>query len=106
MNSILLIYVLANSYQDAITLTVNLLENRIIACAHIIEDTTSFYWWKNRIAKGDEVVLICKTIPALQEKVVQYIQKGQGSIAPAIISLQAQVNEKYYAWIDRTINVQ
>jgi periplasmic divalent cation tolerance protein len=50
------------------------LKDRLIACANLIPDLESHYWWKGKIETSPEVLLLLKTttdrIPALEKLIL------------------------------------
>lgn len=39
----------------------HLVESKLVACANILPQLTSIYFWKNEVQKGNEVLLMMKT---------------------------------------------
>ncbi len=59
MNAIV-IYITAKNKEQAITLAKTLLEERLIACANLIE-STSLYHWNGELQNTPECILIAKS---------------------------------------------
>lgn len=61
----LFIYMTAPDRTSARALAKALVEERLCACANIIDGMESFYWWDGNIENGRESVLVCKTTERL-----------------------------------------
>lgn len=95
----LLIYVTHPSKPEAIRITSELLNKRLIACAnyHAIE---SMYWWEWFLTKSDEFVTIYKTRTENLEIVKSTIEATHKNKTPCIIRLaEVTANTSYEQWI-------
>lgn len=78
----------------------NLVASRLVACANIIPQMESFYWWNDKVLADNESLLILKTtwqqFAALQE----YVEEHHPYEIPELISLKvAEGLPDYLAWI-------
>ncbi|MFZ3077199.1 MAG: divalent-cation tolerance protein CutA [Candidatus Aenigmatarchaeota archaeon] len=77
-----------------------LLEEKLCACISIT-NAKSLYWWKGKIEKGNEVLLIIKTKDDLADKLMKRIKEIHSYENPEIIVLNVEkAAEKYLKWID------
>ena len=69
------VYMTAGTRDEAIGIARTLIEERLLACANIIDGITSVYRWQGETHQDPEVVLIGKTktslVPAAMERAVQ-----------------------------------
>ncbi|MCS7231434.1 MAG: divalent-cation tolerance protein CutA [Elusimicrobiota bacterium] len=80
-----------------------LLEKKIVACINKIENVKSFYWWRNKICKDKEVLLIIKTKKKLLDRIIKEIKKIHPYEVPEIISFEIyKGNKEYLEWINNT----
>ena len=87
--------------KNAIAIGNGLLKERLIACynAHPIR---SGFWWKGKILKADETLMVLKTKNALFKKVEAYIKKHSGYEVPEVIALKVEkVNTSYLNWVNQ-----
>lgn len=67
------VYVTASDGDEARRIGRALVEARLAACANVLGEITSIYWWEGEVQEGGEIALIAKTrtelVPALTEKV-------------------------------------
>ncbi len=100
MNAIVLIT--TPTYNEAENLTQRLLKQKLAACINLLP-VTSHYWWKSKIEKTEETLMIVKTQPRLIKQIVKLVQKHHSYEVPEIIALPIiQGNPKYLAWITET----
>jgi periplasmic divalent cation tolerance protein len=68
-----LVYVTAGNRDDAMKIGEIAVRERLAACANILGETTSIYWWEGDIQNEGEVAIILKTteenLPALIDKI-------------------------------------
>lgn len=78
-----------------------LLEERLIACANILPQMESLYWWEGRIDNAKETALIAKTRGELFEKAKEAIQRLHPYGCPCIIALPIAAGHlPFLQWID------
>lgn len=76
----------------------HLLKNRLGACANIFP-VHSAYWWKNKIEKTHEWVLIFKTLARNYKKVEAEVRKIHPYSVPCIIKIPVSANRDYEKWV-------
>ena len=96
-----LIYIPCSSEQEAEKIAQQLLEKKLIACANIFP-IRSMYWWEGKIAKENEVVLLCKTEKRYEE-VKRVVEEMHSYSIPCILKIDSSVNSKYADWIHSSI---
>ena len=81
-----------------------LLDEKLIACANIIGDVSSFFWWNAKIDSAHEVMMIAKTNESLFAEVEQTLKKNHSYEVPEIIGLPICVgSQSYLDWIDESV---
>jgi periplasmic divalent cation tolerance protein len=77
-----------------------LLKKKFIACANILPGVTSKYWWKGKIEKSDEVLVMMKTRRTLFGKVKKEIKSLHPYDVPEVICVRiAEGSKNYLKWI-------
>ena len=105
---VLLFYVPCPDLASAENLAKLLLQEKLIACANIVPDMKSIYWWEEKIESAAECVLILKTIKTAtsQEVITKRIEQLHPNKVPCIIALPTlEVNESYRKWLEANINI-
>ncbi|RBQ22993.1 Divalent-cation tolerance protein CutA [Candidatus Methanobinarius endosymbioticus] len=57
-----LIYVTISNEEESLYIGEKIVKKRLTACANIISDMKSIYWWEGNLEKDNEPILILKTI--------------------------------------------
>ena len=97
--SFLIIYVTHPSKPEAVRITADLLNARLIACANYfpIEST---YWWDGRLTHADEIVTLYKTTHENADAVRNMIESSHKYEVPCIMKLATvEANAPYENWI-------
>jgi periplasmic divalent cation tolerance protein len=82
----------------------DLLKKRLIVCYNLTP-IESAYWWKGKIMKESETLMILKTRQENVEKIEKLITKNSGYEVPEVIALKpSQVNSTYLEWVHRETN--
>lgn len=77
-----------------------LLSQNLVSCVNIISNIESVYWWKNKINKKKEYLLICKSIKSNFEKIVKKIKENHPYEVPEIVCYDMLDGEQnYLKWI-------
>lgn len=78
----------------------SLLKKRLAACVSILPDVVSVYWWKGKIEKGSEVLLVVKTTSEVVDKTIREIRSRHSYENPEIIALDVSTGSRdYLKWI-------
>src|ERR687891_550854 len=95
-----MLYITASSRDEAKKIGRTLVEERLAACANVIDGMESVYWWQGKLTEDREVVLIAKTradlVPALSERVKQL----HSYTVPCVVALPILAgNPAYLEWL-------
>ncbi|MFQ5800605.1 MAG: divalent-cation tolerance protein CutA [Candidatus Hydrothermarchaeales archaeon] len=75
-------------------------EERLAACANIITNITSFYWWKGKLEEDAESILLLKTKKENADRLIQRVKELHSYENPAIITIPIEKGSKIYLdWI-------
>lgn len=81
-------------------ITAGLLEGRLAACVSVVPGLESSYWWKDRIEKSHEFLLVIKTRRALREDVVQFVKDHHPYTVPETLFLPIDgASKAYLDWL-------
>ncbi len=94
-------YVTVGSRAEALTIGRALVEERLAACANVLDGATSIYRWQGKIEQDDEVVLIAKTRTELVDRLTARVKALHSYDCPCVVVLPIdQGNAEYLAWIE------
>ena len=96
------IYVTFSTKSEALKVAKALVEEKLIACANIVDHATSVYRWDDKIMEEGEVVLFAKTRSSLFKKVEAKIKSLHSYSVPCILALTIEAGSKpYLDWIEK-----
>jgi len=102
--SLMLVYITTPSKDVAKDIAKKLLKKRLIACANIQGSGASLYWWKGRIAKGKEAVLIAKTAKAKVKALEKAVKQMHPYDVPCIITIPVKANKEFSDWVKKEVS--
>ncbi len=95
-----LLYVTAESREEAIAIGRELVEERVVACANVLDGMTSIFHWKDAVEQSDEAVLLLKTRQELVPRVIDRVQELHSYDCPCVIELPIRSgNPEFLQWI-------
>ena len=90
----------ASSKEEATKIVHALLEERLIACANIIDSVSSFFWWKGKIEEEKEVLVFLKSNENLFKRLSKRILELNSYDVPEILALPiAEGSQSYLDWL-------
>lgn len=94
-----MVYVTCRDFEEASTISMNLLEKHLVACANIFP-IRSLYSWKGKIEDDSEVAIIMKTQKKHQKKIISEIKSLHSYEVPCIEFLPISTgNPEYLKWV-------
>lgn len=86
--------------EEAEVLAERIVIEKLAACVQIVPQIKSVYFWKGKIAKENEVLLLIKTKDELYEKLVTFIKSNHSYEVPEITAISAdKVSDEYANWL-------
>ena len=100
-----LLYVTAENREEAVAIGRELVEERLVACANVLDGMTSIYHWKDAIEQTGEAILLLKTRQELVPRVIDRVQVLHSYDCPCVVELPIKSgNPAFLRWItDETI---
>ena len=100
----LLVLMTASNKAEASKIVRALLEEKLIACANIIEPVSSFFWWQGKIESETEALAIMKTSETLFEKLHKRVTELHSYDVPEILALPVVAgSQSYFDWIKTSL---
>jgi periplasmic divalent cation tolerance protein len=102
--SYIIAYIAAKNIAEAKKIGETIVRERLAACANIIPAIESVYWWKGKIERGKESVLLLKTKKSLAGKLIKRVKELHSYEVPCVdIILVTGGNKDYFKWIEESI---
>ena len=93
-------YVTVPSRELALGIGRTIVEDRLAACANVLDGMRSLYWWQGTLEEASEAVLILKTRGELLERLIARIRELHPYECPCVVALPiAAGNRAYLDWI-------
>lgn len=94
------LYVTTANSSEAQTIARTLVGERLAACANVLGEARSFYWWNGEVQDDNEVVLVLKTRRDLVDAATQRIKALHSYDCPCVVALDiAGGNADFLNWI-------
>src|SRR6266853_6626762 len=95
-----LVFVTAPNLNTARRLARAALTARLIACANLLPRIESHYWWKEKIERGTEVLMLLKTTTGHLAALEKLIVSQHPYDTPEFVVLRvARGNKRYLDWL-------
>ena len=103
--SYILVFMTASSKSEAKKIVRSLLEEKLIACANMIDSVSSVFWWQENIKEEKEVLVIMKSHQELFNKVSTRIREVHSYNTPEILALSIVDGSSHYLeWMNKVLN--
>lgn len=100
-----LVLVTVSAKREGLKIAQGLLDLRLAACVNFLPKIESYYRWKGKIRKSEEILLLIKTRTTLMDIVIQYIKEHHSYEVFETISLPImEGNRTYLDWIGACTN--
>ena len=98
-----IVLVTAPNLKIARTLAKSALQKRLIACANLISEVESHYWWQGKIESGNEALLILKTTKSNLAALERLILAEHPYETPEFLVLPLIAGtERYLRWLNQS----
>ena len=95
-----LVYMTAETAEEARSLGRMLVEARLAACANVIANMVPIYWWEGQVEEGSEAVLIAKTRRDLLDQVIKLVKERHSYDCPCVVAVPIDSgNPAFLDWI-------
>ncbi len=96
----IVVFVTVPSMKTGRKIAKELLSKRVAGCINILGRLDSFFWWKEKIDKAKECLLIIKTKKSLFSKLKKIVESLHPYDVPEVIALPlVDINDKYASWL-------
>ena len=103
-NQIQIIYVTCRDKNEALTISRTIVEERLAACANILDGISSVYVWQGKLQEENEVVLLLKTTIKQAETCATRVREIHSYEVPCVMTWNSSVlNPAYFQWIQECV---
>jgi len=96
----MIVIMTAPNKQEAVNIVRTLLEERLIACANILDPVYSLFWWKGKIEEEKEVLVLMKSQKTLFKKLSSRVTELHSYDVPEILALPiVEGSPSYLDWM-------
>jgi len=94
------IHITSSDQEEAEKIGETVVKERLAACANIVPNIRSVYWWNDTLEKSDETLLILKTTEENTETIIRRIKELHSYENPCIVALPIiKGSIEYLKWI-------
>jgi periplasmic divalent cation tolerance protein len=102
-----LLYITCRNREEALRIGQLVIEERLAACANLIEGMTSLYRWEGALVTDQEIVLILKTSAALAAALTARVQELHSYQIPSILEIPVLGgNAAYLSWLGAELQAE
>ena len=99
-----LIYITTSSEEESCSIGEKLVEERLVACANIIKEIKSFYWWEGNLEKDQESVLVVKTLASKIDDIIRRVKELHSYENPCVVAFPIIAGSREYLdWLEREV---
>ncbi len=101
------LYVTAPDKETARKIARGLLEQKLVACANIIDNVDSLFWWDGRIEETSETVLIIKCLMRKVHLIIPAIRELHPYDVPCVTAMPVlKANMDFVKWVEDVTDPQ
>lgn len=90
--------------KEARNIAAALVRKKLAACVNIVDRIESLYWWKGKVERAKETLLVIKSKSAKLPAIIKTVKAMHSYEVPEIIALPIEAGEKkYLRWIDESL---
>ena len=100
----IVVFVTTKDKREAEKIAQKLIEEKLAACANIVDGVQSIFWWKGKVDQSNEALMILKSKEELLEKIILTVKALHSYTVPEVIALPLlDGNPDYLKWIEESV---
>ena len=104
MKNIKFFYITTSNKKEAERIAKKLLNKKLIACANVISNVSSYFVWNKKVQNSKEIIICGKTTSKNQTKIIQEVKKIHSYSVPCIIFFNIKKgNKDFLKWIKQSV---
>lgn len=99
-----ILYATFPSKEEAVFVAHKLLAEKLIACANVLDGSTSIYNWENKTQQQAEAIFFAKTTQAQAPKSIERIKELHSYEVPCVLILPVESGfPPFMQWVENSI---
>lgn len=100
----IVVFITACGRTEAKRIANGLLKRKLAACANIVGNVESLFWWKGKIDTAKEALLVVKSKKSKLRELIKAVRSMHSYTVPEIIAMPIVAgNREYLEWIDASV---
>ncbi len=96
-----LLYATFANKEEALSIAHKLLEEKLIACANVLDGGASIYRWQGEVQQASEVIMFAKTTQGKAEKAAKRIKELHSYDLPCVLILPVESGlPEFMEWVE------
>ncbi len=98
------VYITASDHKEAEHIAEEVVKRRLAACANIVENISSIYWWEGEIHRDQEALMFLKSRIEKVKELIRFVKSIHSYDNPAIVVFPIlDGSTDYFKWIDEEV---
>lgn len=99
----IVVLVTVSSIEEAEKIGRGLVEEKLAACANIMQQLKSIFFWEGKLCQENEVLMIVKSRGRLFNQLADYVKKNHSYKVPEIIAIPIiDGSPDYLSWLNES----
>jgi len=99
-----IVLITAATKDEAEKIAATLVKNKLAACANVIPQISSTFWWQGKVEKSEEALLLVKTTENLVDELTATVKEVHSYKVPEIIVIPvARGDPTYLNWVKESV---
>lgn len=78
--------------------------NRLAACVNVLDGASSYFWWKGKVDRAEESLLVIKTSRKRFDRLSSFLRKVHPYEVPEIVGFSIEKGSPpYLQWMEQTL---
>ncbi len=104
MKGIKFFYITCNKKKEARFISETLIKRKLIACANIIDNVESIFFWNKKVNRSKEALIVGKTMNKNVQKIIKLVKKIHSYENPCVIFFDIKNgNIDFLKWIIKSV---
>jgi periplasmic divalent cation tolerance protein len=99
-----IVLITASSKEEAVAIGKALVDEHLAACANIVPEIFSFFFWQGKMQDARETLLIVKSRLPIMDRIVERVKSLHSYSVPEVIALPIVAGSREYLdWVTESV---